>query len=143
RDGQLGGNRRRVGRVLAAAEDERLELDLDRSVELLARPQPEVAEVERGHRSTVPRRYAAMRWSSARRGTRRTSSTRASCARMYSGSDSAVDVLAGERPAEGDGDRRVDVRVRRDERRRRVADEPAVGREREQRPEEDEERERR
>src|SRR4051794_4667419 len=50
-----------------------------------------------------------------------------------------ADRLADEEPAEEDGDRRVDVGVRRDEWRRRVLHEPAVGREGEQRAGDDEE----
>src|SRR4051794_39200066 len=50
-----------------------------------------------------------------------------------------ADRLADDEPAEEDGDRRVDVGVCRDEWRRRVLHEPAVGREGEQRAGDDEE----
>src|SRR5215470_16567610 len=58
---ELGGRRSRLRLVRLAAENERLELDLDALVRLLARPDPKRAEVERGHAVTVARRDAVLR----------------------------------------------------------------------------------
>ena len=180
RDRELGGRGIRPRLVGLAAEDERLELDLDALARLVAGAEAERAEVERGHAATVARpaeaSQGAMRRRSASRGTARQrlllrllaaevrldrlrQSASASSCGACAGEDehpdrgdddgaggelAPADRLSGERPAEQDGDRRVDVGVRRDEDARRAApQQPAVGGEGDDRAEDDEEGERR
>src|SRR5205807_5024462 len=94
RDLELGGHGIRPRLIALAAEEERLELDLDALASLVAGTDPQRAEVERGHTATVARPGAvaqgAMRRRSASCGTSGGSFSCASLRRRYGPSVSGV-----------------------------------------------------